>query len=88
MMRACPAGPEKPKLLLASIEAVRNKEDSEVCFVFDREEKQIYASPEAMDEISQALRENTDPDATSWDVLDKVIPYEDADYAASTRRIV
>ena len=70
---------EKPKLLLASIEAVRNKENSEVCLVFDREAKQIYASPEAMDEIIQELRESTDPDATSWDVLDKVIPHEDAD---------
>lgn len=70
---------EKPNLLLASIEAVRNKEDSEVCLVFDRQEKQIYASPEAMDDICQALMENTDPDATSWDVLDKVIPHEDAD---------
>lgn len=66
---------EKPKLLRASIETVLKQNDTETYLVLIRDDEQVYAPPDTMEEISIALRDAKDPHATSWDVLDKIIPH-------------
>jgi hypothetical protein len=70
---------ERPMTVLSLIEKLLITPDTEVFLVLIRDEDMVYAPPEMIHTLREALRNNTDNAATTWDVLDKVIPYNDAD---------